>query len=658
MAIIAHVVEFMEHRRNIVFIALALAIIAAIPRFYDLGSLSFYGDEEITAFAARSLAVGEGSRMPSGMPYYRALPFTFMTALSASHFGLDRELSYRIPAAVFGTLTVPLLFLLARPFLGDSVALVAAVLLTFSEWHIATSREARMYAPFIFFYIAAAFASLRWALGAKGKDLILATLLIAASLSFHQLGMIGVMFLVLPLAFCGWARVAPGPLLAAACGVVLAGFAYDKYFVSAPYQSWFSARAAIGMASSADRYAFLGRITELPNWSILLAMIGGSVGLWVAARTTPEDRAPGSALRSLARYTGALAAAAFACIGQLFAASICAILFLYLHPGDRAKLFKTTKVPLIAIGLISVSWVAIVIAQRGLMPGLKMLLTYPFPYPLLVLPMFPVVALIFLGLIAYLAFRRPRVEDYFLRTCVLAVVLPFAAVGSISRWGGVRYLMETYPFLVLSVSSALIASVAYFSQRLKGWSEQKTMIAALGIAVSGILTGHGVPQAYAIAALKHGEILDTSDHAIYPDHKASGEFVRQNLRPGDVVVAEDPLQQRWYVGAVDYWLRDPSDARAYLYRASDGKLHDIYVNSVLIEHLGALDDILDDIRDHANGRIWLITSAETYMQRDYYLSPEQKRWLESIEHTTKPSFTGRDGVTKVYCLNCSSASER
>jgi hypothetical protein len=138
----------MHKTHYILLIATALTLVAAVPRFYELGSIGFYGDEETTAFPARAFAEGSGTKMPSGMPYRRALPFTWLNGLAAHYLGKERELAYRLPAAIFGTLTIPLLFLLARPLVGEQVALLASVLLAFSEWHIATSREARMYAPF------------------------------------------------------------------------------------------------------------------------------------------------------------------------------------------------------------------------------------------------------------------------------------------------------------------------------------------------------------------------------------------------------------------------------------------------------------------------------------------------------------------------------
>src|SRR4029453_18521253 len=152
-----------QERFQLIAIAAGLTVIAAVPRFYDLGFLSFYGDEQLTAMVSRSIAEGRGAQMPSGMPYLRGLPLSYLVAASSEFFGPEREFSYRLPAAIFGTLTVPLFFLLARSFVGLSPALVASMLLALADWHVVTSREARMYAPFLFSFVAASFAAWHWA---------------------------------------------------------------------------------------------------------------------------------------------------------------------------------------------------------------------------------------------------------------------------------------------------------------------------------------------------------------------------------------------------------------------------------------------------------------------------------------------------------------
>ncbi|MCL7983150.1 MAG: hypothetical protein M8862_11555, partial [marine benthic group bacterium] len=125
------------YRRTLLVVSvLALTAGGAALRLQDLGSPGFFGDEETTALAARSLAEGHGSAMPSGMPYRRALPYTWLNALSASQFGLDEELGYRVPAALIGAATVPLMYGVGAAIGGPATGMTAALLLASSGWHL------------------------------------------------------------------------------------------------------------------------------------------------------------------------------------------------------------------------------------------------------------------------------------------------------------------------------------------------------------------------------------------------------------------------------------------------------------------------------------------------------------------------------------------
>jgi len=132
---------------------------------------------------------------------------------------------------------------------------------------------------------------------------------------------------------------------------------------------------------------------------------------------------------------------------------------------------------------------------------------------------------------------------------------------------------------------------------------------------------------------------------IRPDHRGPGLFVRHHLRPGDVVIAEDALEQRWYTGQVDRWFRSPDDARKFLFQDADGIVRDIYVGALLQESPPG-----PALLDGDEKAVWLITSGETALARSWYLSPEQAAWLDSIEARLEPVYEGADGLSGVYCF--------
>ena len=141
---------------SIFFILVALTAIGFYLRFNDLGCRSFWTDEVITSYAAIGLLEHGAPVMPSGEVYTRALLNTYLIALSFKIFGIS-ESSARIVSVIFGTLMIPLAYLLGKEFESKRVGIIAALLITFSAFEILWAREARMYAQFQFFYLLTAY---------------------------------------------------------------------------------------------------------------------------------------------------------------------------------------------------------------------------------------------------------------------------------------------------------------------------------------------------------------------------------------------------------------------------------------------------------------------------------------------------------------------
>jgi hypothetical protein len=212
-----------------------------------------------------------------------------------------------------------------------------------------------------------------------------------------------------------------------------------------------------------------------------------------------------------------------------------------------------------------------------------------------------------------------------------------------------RYMIEIYPFVLLLAAGALVAGITWIGQRAASLSGRSAVAIGAAVVLSGVLGGHGIPQAVRAATVMPGDAVDelVYDIPLYPDHREPGRFVAARLRPDDLVVAVDVIEQVWYVGRVDVGLRDPEFFRPFHYRSPDGAMRDIYANS----RVGEMNDI-EQLRKERTRRIWLITSGESHQLRDRELSVVQRRWLESIERTDTPVFVGRDGLSRVYCLNC------
>ena len=144
-----------QTQKSTFFIILALTVIGFYLRFNNLGDRSIWFDEAATFYAAIGLLEHGIPVLPSGELYPRSFLNLYLIAQSFRIFGVN-EFSARFVSVIFGTLTIPLVYLLGKE-LGRRTGLIATVLITFSAFEILWSREARMYAQFQFFYLLTAY---------------------------------------------------------------------------------------------------------------------------------------------------------------------------------------------------------------------------------------------------------------------------------------------------------------------------------------------------------------------------------------------------------------------------------------------------------------------------------------------------------------------
>jgi hypothetical protein len=96
-------------------------------------------------------------------------------------------------------------------------------------------------------------------------------------------------------------------------------------------------------------------------------------------------------------------------------------------------------------------------------------------------------------------------------------------------------------------------------------------------------------------------------YAEYPDHQGAARFIESlHPAPNDILVAEDPLMQTYYLGHVDYWLQDKEMAAPFLHQV-DGRWADIYTDTPLIGSGSALQRL---VARRDRGAIYVIGSGE------------------------------------------------
>jgi hypothetical protein len=274
----------------------------------------------------------------------------------------------------------------------------------------------------------------------------------------------------------------------------------------------------------------------------------------------------------------------------------------------------------------------------------------PFPYlPYLgtLMPVFVTIFLLQALRLAVLPASRQG-DDLPIRAAVVYVVGYCLALGFAVAYAPWRYLLPIYPWVILVVAVAirdLMNAVA--GRRGSAQLTRFAWVGAVAVVLSGAIGGHGIPAVVTVLTADHGSSVPWNDPGLQvrPDHRAPGRFVLQHRKPGDVVIAEDVLEQRWYAGRADFWFRSLKDARRYLYRDDIGTSRDIYVGAELLAQPPGTN-----LLSSPGFGTWLITSGETAGSRSWYLDPVQARWLDSLQAATVPVFVGGDGRTEVYCF--------
>jgi len=182
-------------------------------------------------------------------------------------------------------------------------------------------------------------------------------------------------------------------------------------------------------------------------WSVGLAVLGGMVGLWMAAHATTLESPPKSGWRAAALYACGATAGALVGVGQLYGAGLAGLMFLLVYSGDRPLLLRRAWMPLGASGLGALTWLATSVARFGLVHGLRRLAEFPFPYAAYLFQQFPILVVVFGGMFLWRAFRAPEPQDHYARVCLAAVTVYVAVAGAFTEWCCTRYLLPAYPFL-------------------------------------------------------------------------------------------------------------------------------------------------------------------------------------------------------------------
>ncbi len=171
-----------------VLFAIALGL-----RLLGLGARSLWWDEGHQWLIASAPSLSEMVDRWWSNPAATHPPLSHLISFGFLRLG-DQDWLLRLPSAILGALSVPLLYHLARRYLPSPYALAAAAVLTVSPFHIWFSQEARMYALLCLATLLATICALRLSENPTGARLTAYVSSIALAGYTHAFGL-----LVLPI---------------------------------------------------------------------------------------------------------------------------------------------------------------------------------------------------------------------------------------------------------------------------------------------------------------------------------------------------------------------------------------------------------------------------------------------------------------------------
>ena len=620
-------------RLRIGWILAAIVLAGAVVRFWGLGAVGLHGDEKTMALPVMSLVNQGLPLMPSGMFYPRAVVQLYLMAGSVTVFG-QSEWALRLPSALCGVLLIVLTWQVGKRYLRPLWNLSLAAAVAFLPSFIDDAQTARMYV-FLVSSVAAYMALLfAWERTGRLGYLVGAVAMLLLGLQFHTLAIFAAFLVFLPgLTQGDMGKVRAGVVAFVALAV---GFEVMNHLITIAYPQ--SVDDSQGdPVGNGPHAAVVPHVKHL--WLILGAVPAVVLSVWAVAR-----RSITAALLLAAAF---VAEAAF----QWHAAVLLGLAGWVI--GRRAGPLSPARL----ITLLGVS-VAIATAQAlfllhhhagSLKQMAGVLLGWPSVWSFISIGGYSAVAMLavvgaLLAGLWLLAHRKP-VPDHLLLV-VLGVWVPLLMIGWIkwnipSRYAAAQILpMLVAGFAAMQWAVGSLARRAATLERARGEhaAPDASPAAPAWVAAAAVLAVILVVNPVQVA-----KAVD-SGYATHPDHKGAAEFVA-HLHPGprDIIIAEDVLQQTYYLGHVDYWLVNKQVAAPFMHRVR-GRWLDFYTDTPLIGTGSELEQLVER---PDRGAIYVIGSGEN--QED---GRSLMRAFGIAQALYSPPFhavyVGRDGVTRVW----------
>jgi hypothetical protein len=560
---------------------------------------------------------------PSGMFYARAIGQLYIMAASVLMFG-ESEWAFRLPSVLCGIALVPLAWWAGKRFLSPVWSAALAACVTFLPEFIVVAQTARMYV----FLVAslAAFAGLVFAWERTGRAGYWAAAMVAFVVAMHF--QILALFAVLLFLFPGLLHNDRRLLAWGAAAVVMGAVAY--VVVSGWYQSFYPHSIASALQEDAPDL-----LEERGGLLFTLSEGGVSLAIGLALAVALAFFAVRPVRPTPARYAAGVLIFAGIAFQALMSYHVAALLLV--GGGVVAVRFEPSvlrRLSVVLAGSVALAAAHVFMLRAEGMESLWKiageLSGLPSVWAYFAIGRYSAAALVFSAAGITWALWRvangSRANDVWL-FFVLTVWVPLLMLGLFDWAVPKRYT----DFGVLPLLICGLAAVQGF---VGGANDARRIPAVVAAGVAALLVVN--PVAFAREW--------NAGYATHPDHKGAAEFIR-SVAPGpdDILVAEDVLQQTYYLGRVDYWLLGEHVGLRYCQKI-DGEPRDIYTHSRLI---GTGADLMALVARGDRGAIYVIGSGEE--QRDGRRFARGGGIFEALQSPQfREVYEGRDGLTRVW----------
>lgn len=611
---------------------LVIVGVGAWVRFWGLANVGLHGDEETMAMSVMGIVHQGAPILPSGMFYPRGMTQLYLMAGSVQLFG-ESEWAFRLPSVLCGVLVIYLSWLAGRRFLRPYWNLAFATAVALLPDMITYSQTARMYIFLLAAVAACMVCVFAWERSGRLGWLIGGVLALVIGIDLQALAVTTVLLFLMPGILQGDLRKLLYGGIAAA--IVMVSYLFINGWVDSHYP-----------VPPAEYAADLGA----PRWDRSRApeafALTFEIALWIAGLAIAFFAVHLS--RVVPQRLAAASVAILLLVGLLLQLKlnyhVAALMFIAATVIARRfggpRVWRRLRIFVLGCGLLALIHFSLLAATPGsLKRVVGALVGQPSIWPYYRIITFSgiagVLALASMAWGLWRLMRRRRVTDYVLLG-LLGVWIPMFTLGFFVWNMPARYT-------VASLLPMMLCAFA-FAQKITDWVQEK-------LTARNISLARGRPmQAIAAAAVtlmvvNPPAVADAvnSGYESHPDHKGAAEFMKaQHIVASDVIIAEDVLQQTYYLGHVDYWLMSRQHARSYV-ELVNGRIRDFYTGSGVVSSASMLERLL---RKERGNRIFVIGSGENQSDKRKGMRGDMDPVLHSKQFEVV--YEGRDGLTQVW----------